>query len=95
MLHIIYEEYKNMGTRQILKVLGSSDLIGNPVKLLQGIGTGFYELYNEPRKGFIKDPLQFGKGIAKGLGKLLSVIICGTFWAIESRLELYILQLNL
>ena len=84
MLWLIYEEYKNMGTKQILTVLGSSDLIGNPVKLLQGIGTGFYELVNEPRKGFIHGPLQFGKGIAKGLGKLLSGIIGGTFGVVES-----------
>ncbi len=84
MLWIIYEEYKRRGTSQILTVLGSSDLIGNPVKLLQGIGTGFYELVNEPRKGFIQGPLQFGKGIAKGLGKLLSGIIGGTFGVVES-----------
>ena len=84
MLWIIYEEYKSSGTRQILTVLGSSDLIGNPVKLLEGIGTGFYELINEPRKGFIHGPLQFGKGIAKGLGKLLSGIIGGAFGVVES-----------
>ena len=84
LLWIIFEDYKRRGTRQILTVLGSSDLIGNPVKLLQGIGTGFYELVNEPRKGFIHGPLQFGKGIAKGIGKLLSGIIGGTFGVVES-----------
>ena len=83
-LWIIFEEYKNRGTKQILTILGSSDLIGNPVKLLEGIGTGFYELVNEPRKGFIHGPLQFGKGVAKGLGKLLSGIIGGTFGVVES-----------
>jgi len=84
MLWIIFEEYKRRGTKQILTILGSSDLIGNPVKLLEGIGTGFYELVNEPRKGFVQGPLQFGKGIAKGLGKLLSGIIGGTFGVVES-----------
>jgi hypothetical protein len=83
-LWIIIEEYKHKGTKQILKIIGSSDLIGNPVKLLDGIGTGFYELVNEPRKGFVQGPLQFGKGIAKGLGKLLSGIIGGTFGVVES-----------
>ena len=81
---IIIEEYKHKGTKQILKIIGSSDLIGNPVKLLDGIGTGFYELVNEPRKGFVQGPLQFGKGIAKGLGKFLSGIIGGTFGVVES-----------
>ena len=81
---IIYKEYKRQGTAQILKLIGSSDIIGNPVKLLEGIGTGFYELVNEPRKQFVHGPLQFGKGIAKGIGKLLSGIIGGAFGVVES-----------
>ena len=81
---IIYREYKGQGTAQILKLIGSSDIIGNPVKLLEGIGTGFYELINEPRKEFVHGPLQFGKGIAKGIGKLLSGIIGGAFGVVES-----------
>ena len=84
MLWIIFKDYKRRGTKQILTIIGSSDLIGNPVKLLEGIGTGFYELVNEPRKGFIHGPLQFGKGIAKGIGKLLSGIIGGTFGVVQS-----------
>ena len=80
----IYKEYKHQGTAQILTLIGSSDIIGNPVKLLEGIGTGFYELVNEPRKQFVHGPLQFGKGIAKGLGKLLSGIIGGAFGVVES-----------
>ena len=81
---IIYKEYKRQGTAQILKLIGSSDIIGNPVKLMEGIGTGFYELINEPRKRFVQGPLQFGKGIAKGIGKLLSGIIGGAFGVVES-----------
>ena len=80
----IYKEYKHQGTAQILKLIGSSDIIGNPVKLLEGIGTGFYELVNEPRKQFVNGPLQFGKGIVKGLGKLLSGIIGGAVGVVES-----------
>ena len=83
-MNIIYTEYKRKATSQILKLIGSSDIIGNPVKLLEGIGTGFYELVNEPRKQFVNGPLQFGKGIARGLGKLLSGIIGGAFGVVES-----------
>ena len=81
---LIYKEYKRQGTAQILKLIGSSDILGNPVRLLEGIGTGFYELVNEPRKQFVHGPLQFGKGIAKGIGKLLSGIIGGAFGVVES-----------
>ena len=81
---IIIEEYKHKGTKQILKIIGSSDLIGNPIKFLEGIGTGFYELVNEPRKRFVQGTLEFSKGIAIGLGKFLSGIIGGTFGVVES-----------
>ena len=67
---------------QVYKVLGSSDLIGNPTKLIDNIGTGFIELINEPRKGFLKGPTQFGKGLAKGIASLVSNVVGGTFDAV-------------
>jgi vacuolar protein sorting-associated protein 13A/C len=63
---------------QIYKILGSSDIIGNPVKLIEKIGTGFFEFVNEPRKGLLKGPTQFGKGLAKGVAGLLNGVVGGT-----------------
>jgi hypothetical protein len=63
---------------QVYKILGSSDIIGNPVKLIEKIGTGFFEFVNEPRKGLLKGPSQFGKGLAKGVAGLLNGVVGGT-----------------
>ena len=76
---IIINKYIKQGITQIYKVLGSLDIIGNPVKLVRNVGGGFYDFVNEPRKGFRNGPLEFGKGVAKGFGGLLSGIFGGIF----------------
>ena len=75
-------DYTKQGILQIYKILGSLDLIGNPVKLIDNIGTGFFELINEPRKGFVQGPTQFAKGLGRGIAGLLSGVVGGTFDAI-------------
>ena len=50
--NIILKSFIKETKLQIYKILGSSDIIGNPVKLVEKIGTGFFEFVNEPRKGF-------------------------------------------
>jgi hypothetical protein len=37
--------------RQILKIVGSSDMIGNPVGMFNKMGVGFVELVREPAVG--------------------------------------------
>ena len=75
----IINSYISQGITQIYKVLGSLDIIGNPVKLVRNVGGGFYDFVNEPRKGFRNGPLEFGKGVAKGFGGLISGIFGGIF----------------
>lgn len=76
---IFIKSYIKESIFQIYKILGSSDIIGNPVKLVEKIGTGFFEFVNEPRKGLLKGPTQFGKGIAKGVAGLLNGLVGGAF----------------
>ena len=71
--------YSSEGIKQIYKILGSTDLLGNPVNFIEGLGTGFVEFVNEPRKGFLLGPKQFGKGLLKGLGGLLAGTAGGAF----------------
>ena len=82
-INVIYKSYFKESIYQIYKILGSSDLIGNPVQLIEKIGTGFFELVNEPRKGLLKGPSQFGKGLARGFAGLLNGIIGGAFDSIS------------
>ena len=79
----LINQYIKEGIKQIYKILGSSDIIGNPVNFIEGLGTGFFELINEPRKGFLLGPKQFGKGLLKGLGSLLSGVVGGSFGVVQ------------
>ena len=71
--------YKNELLAQIYKIIFNMDLIGNPVNLVEGLGTGIFEFFNEPRKGLLKGPEEFGLGIAKGTRSLVSNIVGGGF----------------
>jgi vacuolar protein sorting-associated protein 13A/C len=79
--NIILKSFIKETKLQIYKILGSSDIIGNPVKLVEKIGTGFFEFVNEYRKGLLKGPTQFGKGLAKRVAGLLNGVVGG---ALES-----------
>ena len=76
---IFIKSYIKESIFQFYKILGSSDIIGSPVQLLEKIGTGFFEFVNEPRKGLLKGPSQFGKGLARGVAGLLNGVVGGTF----------------
>ena len=78
-IEFIKGRYKNQVIIQLYKIIGSSDLIGNPVGLVGKIGTGFKELFNEPRKGFVNGPIHFGKGVAMGVNSLLTNVVGGGF----------------
>ena len=79
----LINHYSTEGIKQIYKLLGSTDIIGNPVNFIEGLGTGFFELVNEPRKGFLLGPKQFGKGLLKGLGGVLSGVVGGSFGVVQ------------
>ena len=79
----LINHYSSEGIKQIYKILGSTDLIGNPVNFIEGLGNGFFELVNEPRKGFLLGPKQFGKGLLKGLGGVLSGVVGGSFGVVQ------------
>jgi vacuolar protein sorting-associated protein 13A/C len=70
--------YKDNLTQQLLKILGSIEIIGNPVGLVKNIGIGVYDLFDKPIEGFIKGPIEGGIGIGKGAGSLVKNVVSGT-----------------
>jgi vacuolar protein sorting-associated protein 13A/C len=55
-----------------LSFLGASNLIGNPVKFIDTLGTGFEEFYYEPYEGFMRGGVMDGSlGIARGTASLV------------------------
>jgi len=43
-------------------VLGSLDLIGNPIGLISNVGIGVKDAIVKPIEGFVDGPLEMGKG---------------------------------
>lgn len=69
--------------RQLYKIFGSLNIIGNPVSLFRNISTGFKDLKDKPSEGFVKGPLQFGKGLAEGTGSLIAHSVGGALNSVE------------
>ena len=63
----ITKNYSQQAFFQFYKLLGSSDIIGNPVGLVDKLGTGVFEFVSEPTKGLLKGPDEFIGGIGKGV----------------------------
>lgn len=55
----------------LLKFIGASNLLGNPMNFVNALGTGVQDFFYQPRQGFVKGPIQGGIGIIKGTGSLV------------------------
>ena len=49
--------------KQLLTIIGSSDLLGNPMGLINDLSDGIVDFYEKPIQGFIEGPLEGSKGI--------------------------------
>ncbi|CAM9365106.1 unnamed protein product [Discosporangium mesarthrocarpum] len=63
--------YKGQALRQAYKIVGSSELLGNPVGLLQNIGAGVKDFLYEPVIGLSHSPWGFAFGVIKGTSSLV------------------------
>ena len=80
----VINPYITQGIVQIYKILGSLDIIGNPVNLINNITEGVYDFVVEPSEGIQKKhALGIGKGLAKGVGGLLSGVVGGAFDSLQ------------
>lgn len=73
------DHYKTSVVSTVLKVIGSINIIGNPVGLYNYIKSGFVELIERPRQGLVHGPLEAGLGAIIGAGCLLKQTFAGTF----------------
>eukprot|EP01132_Coremiostelium_polycephalum_P006743 gene6743-8360_t len=79
LLNKIKSAYLNQIIKQFYNILGSIDIIGNPVGLFRNFGTGVHDFFVEPAQGLVKSPQDFGKGLAKGTSSLVKNSVYGTF----------------
>ena len=82
----IFNSLKNYYTtetlKQIYKIVGSLDFVGNPVMLLSSLATGVRDFFVTPSKEFLKspkNPSRLGLGVAKGTLSLFAHSASGLF----------------
>ena len=84
MVGLIVKNYVKQGILQFYKIIGSSDLLGNPIGLIDKLGTGVFEFFSEPVKGLMKaSPSEFSKGVGKGVRSLVGGVVSGSFGSVS------------
>jgi hypothetical protein len=63
----IVDHYVHALKAQIFRIVGSSNLLGNPANLLSKAGQGFFVLARDPLAGIIEGPSGFVKGLKSGM----------------------------
>ncbi len=58
--------------RQLYKIVGSFEFLGDPVGALSQLGTGVWDFFYEPAEGLLHSPYAFVRGVAKGTLSLVS-----------------------
>ncbi len=79
----IYGYYTEHLIKTALKLIGSIDFIGNPIKFFHTIATGVKDFIYKPIQGFVHGPLQGSTGIYEGTKSLVKNTIIGTFGSIS------------
>ena len=81
----IITPYITQGAIQIFSILGSLDILGNPVNLLKNIKEGVYDFVKEPGIGSMNERkgIGIGTGIVKGFGGLMSGVVGGAFNSLQ------------
>ncbi|KAJ1549197.1 hypothetical protein HK405_008108, partial [Cladochytrium tenue] len=78
LLDLMMKFYSQEVVGQLHKVVGSADVLGNPVGLFNNVGSGVRDFFYEPIQGFeITRPQDFGVGLAKGTTSLVKKTVYG------------------
>jgi len=77
----IIAHYKSQGLSQAYKIIGSIEILGDPVALVGNLGEGVADFFYEPAQGLVSSPQDFASGLARGTASLLKHTITGVFGA--------------
>ena len=75
----LINKYSEETVSIVCELLGSLDIIGNPLGLFDNIATGVKDLYIKPAEGFQQGPLEGVIGIGEGLLSFSKNLVVGTF----------------
>ncbi|PRP86239.1 vacuolar protein sorting-associated protein 13 family protein, partial [Planoprotostelium fungivorum] len=79
LLNRMSKHYSMQAVRELYKVVGSFDVLGNPVSLVSNLGTGVYDFFYEPAQGLVRSPEDFAHGLAKGTKSLVKRSVSSVF----------------
>ncbi|KAL9650517.1 hypothetical protein ABK040_004736 [Willaertia magna] len=79
LLENIKAHYQRYAIQELFLILGSVDILGNPIGLFNDIDKGVYDLFYEPMEGITKSPKDFTIGLAKGTKSFFAHSLHGTF----------------
>ncbi|KAL4445126.1 hypothetical protein ABPG74_018854 [Tetrahymena malaccensis] len=75
----LIQKYKEQALREVFHVLGSLNIIGNPIGFFNNIATGVQDFIEKPIEGLVHGPLEGGMGLALGTASLIKNVMAGTF----------------
>ncbi|CEP02864.1 hypothetical protein PBRA_002831 [Plasmodiophora brassicae] len=76
---LVFSHYLKSAMAAAFGILGSTEVLGNPVQLVTGLGSGVKDFFFEPAAGLAQGPAAFGRGILKGSASLFSGTVGGVF----------------
>ena len=79
LVSMIISHYTRQAVTEVLKLIGSVDVLGNPVGLFTNIGTGVKDFFYEPAQGIVKSPAEFASGLGRGTKSMIKNTVSGLF----------------
>lgn len=71
--------YKSQGIRELYKIVGSVELLGNPFALINSLKAGVKEMFYDPAVALIESPNKFGESLLQGSVGLVRHTVHGLF----------------
>jgi hypothetical protein len=81
---ILAMHYGKEGLKQLYKIFGSLEVLGNPVAVGSELGRGVKSFFYEPAQGLMVSPEAFGQGLASGSMSLIKHSVAGVSGAVSS-----------
>lgn len=75
--------YKTQLVSELFTLIGHAEILGNPIGLLNNLGTGVFDFFYEPALGIVQGPISAGKGLLKGTHSLVKNTVQGTFGTVS------------
>jgi len=82
LIHDLADHYTRQALRETYKVLGSLDILGDPLGFVGHVRQGVSDFMYEPSSAVVADPVKFGKQFAKGSTSLVSHTAQGVMYSL-------------